>query len=115
MARGGSRPGSDDQIADSVANGLASDQSTRTTWLKAVDRWDSQLVTPFLTRVHSRLGITVEPDTALRHRLGRILASRVTEVRFGAEGEEEFLLQNDPDIRAALTYLPRLPKLLKGP
>jgi len=74
--------------------------------------WDRDLVTPFLARVRTRFAVRAEPDTALRARLGRALASRAAEVRWGPDGAEEFLLHNDPDIRAAIAAFPALPQSL---
>jgi hypothetical protein len=48
-------------------------------------------------------------------RLGRILGARATEVRWGQDGYEEFVVHNDPDIRAAMGYWPKLDSLLRGP
>jgi hypothetical protein len=46
--------------------------------------------------------------------LGRILAYRVAEVRWGSDAADEFRLRNDPDVRAAMRYWDRLPTLLSG-
>jgi hypothetical protein len=67
-----------------------------------------------MDRVHSRLQVTVEPDSALSARVGRILAYRVTEVRWGPEALDEMLLRNDPDIRAASNYTNRISEELSG-
>jgi hypothetical protein len=48
-------------------------------------------------------------------RIGRNLALRVAEVRWGPDARDEFLVRNDPDIRAAADYFRRLPELLSGP
>ena len=40
---------------------------------------------------------------------------RVAEVRWGPDARDEFLVGNDPDIRAAADYFRRLPELLSGP
>ena len=69
---------------------------------------ETSLVKPFPDRVHSRLQVTAEPDSALAARLGRILAYRVTEVRWGPDALEDILLRNDPDIRAASNYTNRI-------
>ena len=74
----------------------------------AVSEWQTSLVKPFVDRVHSRLQVTVEPDSALAARLGRILAYRVTEVRWGPDAVEEMALRNDPDLRAASNYTNRI-------
>ena len=70
---------------------------------------------PFLARVRTRLGVAAVTDSALDHRLGRILAARVTEVRWGLDAREEFLVRNDPTIRVALAQFARLPELLAPP
>jgi hypothetical protein len=56
--------------------------------------------------VNRRAGPAVE--------LGRILAHRVTEVRWGPDAGDEFLVRNDPDIQAAMGYWDRLGSLLGG-
>jgi peptidase S41-like protein len=89
-------------VADSIAALLPKDASGQKAWLDATDQWASRLVAPFLDRVRSRLGVKGEPLPALEARLGRILALRATEVRFGPEAAEDFQLHNDPDIRAGL-------------
>jgi carboxyl-terminal processing protease len=103
----------DHAVADSVAATVAGDARTRDAWMSDVARWQSQLVAPFLARVRRSLGVRAEPDSALAARLGRILAARVAEVRWGADALEEFRLRNDPDIAAALPLFPRLPALLR--
>ena len=80
----------------------------------AVSEWQASLVKPFLDRVHSRLQVTAEPDSALAARLGRILAYRVTEVRWGPDAVEEMALRNDPDLRAASNYTNRISEELSG-
>src|SRR2546422_2274088 len=78
------------------------------------DQWLATLVTPFLAHVRSALHVSAPPDTALMRRLGRMLAARVAQVNWGPDVYEQFLLRNDPDVRAALGYFPRLRELLGG-
>ena len=107
--------GFDESIADSVALTLPATPVARASWLNAVNDWNSKLVVPFLARVRSRLGVAALADSALEHRLGRILASRVAEVRWGLEARDEFLVRNDPAIRVAQEQFPHLPQLLGPP
>ncbi len=100
--------GFDTAVSDSVAATLPKDPAARAKWFDAVSEWQTSLVKPFLDRVHSRLQVTAEPDSALAARLGRILAYRVTEVRWGPDALEDILLRNDPDIRAASDYTNRI-------
>ena len=100
--------GFDTAVSDSVAATLPKDPAARLKWFDAVSEWQASLVKPFLDRVHSRLQVTAEPDSALAARLGRILAYRVTEVRWGPDALEDILLRNDPDIRAASNYSSRI-------
>ncbi|HTG85182.1 MAG TPA: S41 family peptidase [Gemmatimonadales bacterium] len=106
--------GYDTAVSDSVAGTIPKDAAARARWLDAVAEWQSSLVKPFMDRVHSRLQVTVEPDSALSARVGRILAYRVTEVRWGPEALDEMLLRNDPDIRAASNYTNRISEELSG-
>lgn len=71
-----------DSVSDSVANLLSSEPAARAAWMSDSVSWDARLVTPFLARLRSGLGITVVPDAPLRARLGLILARahRVCEV-----------------------------------
>src|SRR2546426_9936263 len=101
-----------DAVADSVARSMPHDQPGR--WLDASDQWLATLVTPFLAHVRSALHVSAPPDTALMRRLGRMLAARVAQVNWGPDVYEQFLLRNDPDVRAALGYFPRLRELLGG-
>jgi carboxyl-terminal processing protease len=103
-----------DAIADSVATLLPRAPAERMGWFRAREEWQTRLVGPLLERVHSRLGISGTPDSALTARLGRILAHRAAEVRWGAEAGDEFVLLNDPDIQAAMTCWDRLGALLGG-
>ena len=106
--------GFDTAVSDSVAATLPKDPAARAKWFDAVSEWQTSLVKPFLDRVHSRLQVTAEPDSALAGRLGRILAYRVTEVRWGPDALEDILLRNDPDIRAASNYTNRISEELSG-
>jgi carboxyl-terminal processing protease len=99
-------------VADSVAALLPKEPAQRLTWFDARADWQTRLVLPLLARVHQRLAITAVPDSQLSARLGRILAHRASEVRWGPDAGDEFLLHNDPDIRAAMDYWSRLSALL---
>ena len=107
--------GLDAAVSDSVAFTLAQDSGERLAWSRDADRWRATLLEPFLDRVHARLRIGVEPDSALAARIVRALAHRVAEVRWGSEAGVEFAVANDPDIRAAMSYFPRLATLLGRP
>ena len=88
-------------IADSVAGTLAPQPAARTAWMAAGGEWQSRLVDPFLGRIRTRLNLTLNPDGPLAARLGRILAFRAAEVRWGPDAADEFTVRNDPDILAA--------------
>jgi hypothetical protein len=47
--------------------------------------------------------------------MARILAERVAEVRWGPEAAQEFSVENDRDVRAAVRTFPRLQELLRAP
>jgi carboxyl-terminal processing protease len=102
-------------LADSVAMTLPNNPAARDAWMSDPARWDSLLVTPLLVRVRSTLGVRAEPDAAVRRRLGRILAARVAEVRWGPEAGAAFEIATDPDIAIAVEQIPRLPTLLGPP
>lgn len=102
-------------IPDSVANLLPKEQPSRLQWFDARSEWQTRLVVPFLERVRTRLGITAATDTLLTARLGRILGHRAAEVRWGPDAGDEFLVRNDPDIKAAMTYWEKLGPLLSSP
>jgi carboxyl-terminal processing protease len=101
-------------VADSVAAQLPKDPQAKARWFDGQAEWQTALVTPFMARVRTRLGVQTAPDSALTARLGRILAYRVAEVRWGSDAADEFRLRNDPDVRAAMPYWDRLPTLLGG-
>lgn len=101
-------------VADSVAVLLPKDLPAKARWFDAQAEWQTALVAPFMSRVKTRLGVQAVPDSALTARLGRILAYRVTEVRWGPDAADEFLLRNDPDIRAAMGHWDRLNTFLGG-
>ena len=101
-------------VADSVAALLPKEPAQRLSWFDARSDWQVRLVQPFLDRVHQRLGVSAVPDSQLSGRLGRILAHRASEVRWGPEAGDEFTLHNDPDIRAAMGYWDRLTAILGG-
>lgn len=101
-------------VADSVANLLPKDEKSHQAWISDSAAWQTRLVTPLLQRVTTRLSIAEAPSPALLGRLGRILGFRATEVRWGIDAGDEFVVHNDPDLRAAMAYWPRLPELLAG-
>ena len=104
-----------DAISDSVALTLPQTPAARAAWLTAEPDWRSNLVGPFLKRVRARLALSAPTDSLLDKRLGRILAARVADVRWGSEAFEEFVVRNDPTIRLALEQFPRLNVLLGAP
>jgi carboxyl-terminal processing protease len=104
--------GLDDAVSDSVAHTLAATPAARAAWVNANGEWRSKLVPPFLERVRARFGVAALTDSLLERRLGRILAARAAEVRWGPDAREEFLLRNDATIRAAIERFPRLRELL---
>lgn len=104
-----------DAISDSVAGLLGSDAASRARFTGNPTAWQTQLVEPFLARVRTRLLVTAQPDSLVAQRIGRILAARVVEVRWGAEALQEFLVQIDADVTTAVGYFPRVLELLKGP
>ena len=104
--------GLDDAVSDSVAHTLAITPAARAAWLNAPAEWRAKLVSPFLTRVRSRLGVAAVTDSLLEQRLARILAARTAEVRWGPAAREEFIVRNDPTIRVALDQFTRLKALL---
>ena len=106
--------GLDDAVSDSVAQTLAATPAGLSAWLDARGDWQTKLVQPFLTRVRARFQIAAQPDSATAERIARNLALRVAEVRWGPDAREQFLVHNDPDIRAALGYFRQLPDLLAG-
>lgn len=99
-------------VADSVANLLPRDRAAGARWNDTPAEWQPGLVDPLLNRVRSRLHLSAEPDSALRGRIGRILAYRAAEVRWGPDAAEALLVRYDPDIQVAMTYWDRLPDLL---
>jgi hypothetical protein len=46
--------------------------------------------------------------------MARILAERVAEVLWGPEAAQEFTVENDRDIRAAVQIFPELEEKLRG-
>jgi len=99
-------------VADSVARSLQERQPTG--WMRAADRWRERLVPPLIARVEASLRVPTRPDSALEGHIAWLLATRVAEVKWGSEVRERFVVLNDPDIRAAVTYFPRLAALLTG-
>ncbi len=106
--------GFDDAVSDSVAQTLAATPAALSAWLDARGDWQTKLMQPFLTRVRARFQIAAQPDSSTAQRIARNLALRVAEVRWGPDAREQFLVHNDPDIRAALGYFRQLPDLLAG-
>jgi len=104
--------GFDDAVSDSVAQTLPATPSARAAWLGAENEWRAKLVPPFLARVRSRLGVTAATDNLLERRLAATLALRVTEVRWGPDAREEFLVRNDGTIRLATEQFAHLRELL---
>lgn len=100
------------RIADSVARGLRPTPDARASWSHDLPAWDSLLVTPLLRQAGATLGVTVQADSAVRARIGRILATRVAEVNWGAEAGEDFRLTVDPDVRLAVLQFPAMKRLL---
>jgi carboxyl-terminal processing protease len=105
--------GFDDAVSDSVAQTLPATAAARAAWLNAEPEWRAKLLPPFLSRVRARLGVSAVTDSLLDQRLARILATRVAEVRWGADAREEFLLRNDRTVRVALEQFPQLNGLLQ--
>lgn len=102
-------------VADSVAATLPNTPAARDIWIASPPaRWDTLLVTPLLVRVRATLNVRADPDAAVRQRLARILAYRVTEVRWGPEAAEAFRLANDPDVRLAIDQVSTLPQQLRS-
>jgi carboxyl-terminal processing protease len=95
----------EDAIADSVAPTLDPSERGRAAWLDATDNWRQYLLTPFLARVRSRLGVTAAPDSGQQAAIAKLLAARAAEVRWGAEFAREFRLHSDSDVRVALARL----------
>jgi hypothetical protein len=102
-------------IADSIGFQLPQDAAARAAWIRSPGRWDSLLVEPFLARVRTRFGIAAEADPPLRARIGRALAARAAQVRWGDDAEDELRLATDPDVALALEQFPRLAELLGQP
>lgn len=102
-------------VADSVGALLPKDPKLGARWSSTPEDWQGGLVNPFLARVRERLHLTAEPDSALRGRVGRILAYRASEVRWGPDAAEALRIRFDPDIRVAMSYWDRLADLLGTP
>ncbi len=99
-------------VSDSVAALLPKEPAGRQAWLTATADWQSRLVEPFLSRVTGRLKLTTPPDEAMRARVGRLLAYRAAEVRWGPEAAEELWLRSDAGLATAMGYWDQLPRLL---
>jgi carboxyl-terminal processing protease len=101
-------------VADSVAVTMPKDPRTQKAWDMALSEWQNRLVDPLMKRVTSRLNIAAAPSPELQARLGRILAARSAEVRWGLDGYAEFVLANDPDIQGAMSWWPKRESMLSG-
>lgn len=104
-----------ESVADSVGALLPKDRAAGATWNSTPADWQTGMVAPLLGRVRERLHLTAEPDSAIKGRIGRILAYRAAEVRWGQDAAEALRVRYDPDIRVAMTYWDRLPELLSTP
>ncbi len=102
-------------VADSVARSLPVSDAGRRAWAGYPTRWRREVLEPFLDHVRAVLRVRAEPDSAMGDRLALMLAVRVADLRWPPDGGAEVFVHNDPDIRAAMTYFPRLPELLSGP
>ncbi len=106
--------GFDSAVADSVAQLLGADATSRAAWIGASGQWQGRLVAPFLARVRSRLRLAAQPDSAVSAEMARRLAARVAFVRWPPDAGGELLLHSDPDVRAAVGCFSRLKELLAG-
>lgn len=107
--------GFDVGVADSVALTLPATPAARAQWLAGQAQWHERLLAPFLERVRRRLHVNARPDSLVAERLALALAGRAADVRWPPDGGVQLRIRNDPDIRAALTYFPKLLELLAGP
>jgi carboxyl-terminal processing protease len=105
----------DTAVADSVAQSLEATPAARDRWFADSAAWRTTLLPPFLARTRAGLGAAALPDPAQASRIARNLAYRVTEVRWGAEAGQRFVLRNDLDYQAALATFPQLRTLLAPP
>jgi carboxyl-terminal processing protease len=101
-------------VADSAAALLPKDRTAGARWSDNPAEWQTGMVNPFLNRVKERLKVGVDPDSATRGRIGRILAYRASEVRWGPDAAEALQLRYDPDIRVAMGYWDKLESILRG-
>ncbi|MFN8647068.1 MAG: S41 family peptidase [Gemmatimonadales bacterium] len=101
-------------VSDSVAALLPKEPAGRQAWLAASAEWQRRLVEPFLARVTEHLKLTRQPDDATKERIGRVLAYRAAEVRWGVEAADELWLRSDTGLAAAMGYWDQLPRLLTG-
>jgi hypothetical protein len=89
-------------VADSTAAGLPKDQAQAGSWLNAPERWQASLMQPMMERARARLKVTTEPEETQLARMARILAWRATDVRWGPEAAEQFLVQHDGTLAIAM-------------
>jgi carboxyl-terminal processing protease len=99
--------GFDFAVADSVGSALGSDAASRDAWINDAAGWRERLLEPFLAVVRARLHLAVRTDSAQDAQMAMFLAVRAAEVRWGAEAATELELRNDPDVRAAVSWLER--------
>jgi carboxyl-terminal processing protease len=104
-----------DAVADSVAHTLPATSAARAKWLTDRQQWHARLLVPWLERVRGRLHVRAQLDSALAEQVALYLAARAATVRWPPDGGDELGVRNDPDIRAALEYFPRLADLLGTP
>lgn len=101
-------------VADSAAPTLDASAAARTAWIAAPEQW-RRLVPPFLSRVRAGLRVAAPADSLMERYLGWLLAARASEVRWGPDALDEFLLRTDATVHAAVGYFPRLTTLLAAP
>ncbi len=92
-----------EEVADSVAHTLPATSDAEPEWAAGpAEALAADVVEPFLLAARDRLEVAAEIDSELERRIGRILARRVAEVRWGPEAAERFELRTDPDVIEAL-------------
>jgi hypothetical protein len=106
--------GWDRAVADSIAFTLGTDGAARLAWRNNAAGWAERLLPPLLSRVRSRLGLSVQPDDATRNAIARRLAAMTAKVRWGDDAGEELTVAADPDIVAAVALFARSTEILGG-
>jgi hypothetical protein len=99
-------------VADSVAQNLRTADLTLERWIAAPGEWMTRLMPPVLARARARLGVRAELDSASQARMARSLASRVAEVRWGVEADDDLRVRTDADVSAAVAAFGRLEAML---